>query len=122
MRVLLSIKPEFADLIFSGKKHYEYRKQIFKQEVDTVVVYASSPVQKIIGEFSIENIFHDELTSLWNKTKKYSGISQQYFNEYFQNKSTGYAIKVSDTKLYPEPINLNCVYSSAPPQSFAYIE
>lgn len=122
MRVLLSIKPEFAELIFSGEKHYEYRKQIFKQEVDTVVVYASSPVQKIIGEFSIDNIFHDELTSLWNKTKKYSGISQQYFNEYFQNKSKGYAIKVLETRLYPEPINLNCVYSSTPPQSFAYIK
>jgi predicted transcriptional regulator len=122
MRVLLSIKPEFADLIFSGEKQFEYRKQIFKQDVDTVVVYASSPVQKIIGEFSIEDIYHDNITSLWNKTKKYSGISLEYYKEYFTNKSQGYAIKVAETKLYPEPIDLNSMYSSPPPQSFAYIK
>ena len=28
MTVLLSIKPEFADKIFSGEKKYEYRKYI----------------------------------------------------------------------------------------------
>jgi predicted transcriptional regulator len=122
MRVLLSIKPEFAELIFSGEKHYEFRKRIFKQEVDTVVVYASSPVQKIIGEFSIEDIVHDDLINLWDKTKNYAGVSYNYFSEYFQNKSQGYAIKVTNTKLYPEPIDLNSVYSSVPPQSFAYIE
>ena len=52
MKVLLSIKPEFADKIFNGTKKYEYRRSIFKKkEVKTVVVYASSPIQKIIGEF-----------------------------------------------------------------------
>ena len=122
MRVLLSIKPEFANLIFSGEKHYEYRKQIFKQNVDTIVVYASYPVQKIIGEFSIEDIVHDDIEKLWKKTKQYSGISSEYFNEYFQNKNKGYAIKVSNTKLYSVPMNLNSIYSSTPPQSFAYIK
>ena len=29
MKVLLSIKPEFADKIFNGTKKYEFRKEIF---------------------------------------------------------------------------------------------
>ena len=30
MKVLLSIKPEFVEKIFSGEKRFEYRKNIFK--------------------------------------------------------------------------------------------
>ena len=38
MKVLLSIKPEFVQEIFTGKKKYEYRKAIFTRSVDKVVV------------------------------------------------------------------------------------
>ena len=40
MNVILSIKPEFVEKIFSGEKQYEYRKILFKQKVDTVYIYA----------------------------------------------------------------------------------
>ena len=57
MKIILSIKPEFAAKIFEGTKKYEFRRAIFKNKnVKKVVVYASSPVQKIIGEFEIEDI------------------------------------------------------------------
>lgn len=47
MKILLSIKPEFADKIFEGTKQFEFRKSIFKDKtVRKVVVYASSPIQK----------------------------------------------------------------------------
>ena len=51
MNVILSIKPEFVEKIFSGEKQYEYRKILFKQKVDTVYIYASRPISKIVGEF-----------------------------------------------------------------------
>ena len=52
MKVVLSIKPEFANKIFDGSKKFEFRKVIFKNEkIKTVIVYASSPVQKVIGGF-----------------------------------------------------------------------
>ena len=55
MKVMISIKPEFADKIFTGIKKYEFRKVLFKNnDIDTVIVYASSPVQKVIGEFKIK--------------------------------------------------------------------
>lgn len=41
---LLSIKPEYVDKIFSGKKGYEHRKAIFKQDIKTIVVYSTQPV------------------------------------------------------------------------------
>ena len=56
MNVILSIKPEFVEKIFSGEKQYEYRKILFKQKADTVYIYASRPISKIIGEFKIDEI------------------------------------------------------------------
>jgi len=54
MKVLLSIKPKYAEMILSGEKKYEFRRAIFKKPgISKVVIYASSPVSKVIGEFEI---------------------------------------------------------------------
>lgn len=122
MRILLSIRPEFALKIFDGSKKYEYRRAIFKNyEVSRVVVYASDPIRRVIGEFEIEDILHDELKVLWAKTKSHAGISKKRFFEYFKNKSKGYAIKVKTTRMYDAPLQLNGLTVSSPPQSFVYL-
>lgn len=122
MKVLLSIKPEFAFKIFEGTKKFEFRKSIFKnKDVKTVVVYASSPVQKVIGEFEIEQIINHELEKLWSLTHDFSGISKDFFDQYFAEKKEGYAIKIKRTKKYSIPKNLKEEYNLFPPQSFAYI-
>lgn len=122
MRVLLSIKPEFALKIFDGSKRYEYRRAIFKnQEVSRVIVYASNPIKQILGEFEIEDILHEEPRSLWVKTKRHAGISEKRFFNYFTNKSKGYAIKVKSTRVYDDPLPLSSFMISSPPQSYMYL-
>lgn len=122
MRVLLSIKPEYAEKIFNGTKRYEFRRSVFKkQNIKTVVVYASSPVQRVIGEFEIENILNDDLQQLWNKTKEFSGISEDFFFKYFNNKEKGYAIKIKQTTRYNKSLSLKDDFNVAPPQSFMYL-
>lgn len=123
MKVILSIKPEFANKIFDGTKKYEFRRAIFKNpDVKKVVVYSSSPVQKVIGEFEIESIISHELDTLWKKTKKHSGISEDFFFQYFGDKEEGFAIKIKNTKLYPTPKCIREDYNLFPPQSFLYLE
>ena len=121
MKVLLSIKPEFANKIFEGTKKFEFRKSIFKKEVKTVVVYASSPLQQVIGEFEIECILHLELDTLWSITHMESGISEIFFYKYFDDKERGYAIQIKNVKRYDKPKNLKEEYNLLPPQSFAYL-
>ena len=122
MKVLLSIKPEFAFKIFDGSKKYEFRRAIFKRdEVTKIVVYASYPVMKVIGEFDIGEILHDKPQTLWDKTKDHAGITKKKFLEYFTDKTKGYAIKVKSTNLYSVPMTLDSLMISAPPQSFMYI-
>lgn len=123
MDVLLSIKPQFAELIFNGIKKYEYRRHIFSERnIQKVVVYASSPVKKIVGEFGIEDILYDDINALWINTRNNAGISKKYFLQYFANKSKGYAIKISTIKAYDIPLHLNSVRISTPPQSFMYLD
>ena len=122
MKVLLSIKPEFAEMIFEGTKKFEFRRSVFKNKnVKTVVVYASSPVQRVIGEFEIDTIINQDLHQLWNTTKYFSGISENFFFEYFQNKEKGYAIKIKKTKKYKKALCLKEDFNATPPQSFMYL-
>ena len=122
MKVLLSIKPEFADKIFNGTKKYEFRRSIFKKkDLKDNIDYASSPVQKIIGEFEIETIIEEELDKLWELTKDLSGISKDYFFEYFKNKKNGFAIKIKNAKKYNTPLSIKEKFNITPPQSFMYL-
>lgn len=123
MNVLLSIRPEFVNKIFSGDKRYEYRKTIFKRKaVNKVVVYATAPISRVVGEFEIESILFDDINSLWEKTKAFSGIDEQFFFEYFTEKEKGYAIKIKSYEKYSKSRKLGDIYCSLPPQSFAYID
>jgi predicted transcriptional regulator len=121
MKVVLSIKPEFAFKIFDGTKKFEFRKSIFKNEkIKTIIVYASSPVQQVIGEFEIEEVLNHDLSTLWDLTQEFSGISEKFYYEYFTNKEQGFAIKIKKTKKYRTPKCLRTDFNLSPPQSFAY--
>tara|TARA_R110002012_G_scaffold292278_1_gene487418 strand:+ start:3319 stop:3690 length:372 start_codon:yes stop_codon:yes gene_type:complete len=122
MKVVLSIKPEFANKIFDGSKKFEFRKAIFKNcDVKSILVYSSSPVQKVIGEFEIGKIINDNLETLWDLTKEYSGITEDYFYEYFSEREKGFAIQIKTMKKYKEPKCLKADFNLHPPQSFAYV-
>ncbi|MBO8171493.1 MAG: ASCH domain-containing protein [Bacillaceae bacterium] len=123
MKVLLSIKPEYVEQIENGNKKFEYRKRIFKKNVDSVVVYSTKPVGKIVGEIIIEEIINDSPEEIWNKTNKYSGISEENFKNYFSNRKEGFAIKIKKFLKYDKPLNPFEIFNDfVPPQSYKYIE
>jgi len=118
MKILLSIKPEYAEKIFAGTKKYEFRRTIFKNpDVKTVVVYASSPVQKVIGEFEINSIIFTEIENLWKLTEQASDTGRSFFFQYYK----GYAIKIGKTNRHETPLDLKRDFQLSPPQSFVYI-
>ena len=69
MKILLSIKPKYVSSIMNGTKKFEFRRKIFKRkDVDTVVVYATKPIGKVVGEFEIKQVISDTPKSVWNMT------------------------------------------------------
>ena len=122
MKALLSIKPEFADSIFEGIKKYEFRKTIFRSfEVSTVIVYVTSPIQRIIGEFEIESILSDTPEKLWEETREHAGIAKGFFFDYFSQSKIAFAIKIKNAQRYRHARCLKKEYDIRPPQSFCYI-
>lgn len=122
MKVLLSIKPEFVEKIFAGTKKYEFRKSLFRRsDVKYVVIYASSPVKRVVGEFEIDDILSDDVNSLWERTKKHSGITKTFYKSYFQNKKTANAIQIGHLIKYEVTKSLSDYNIDQAPQSFCYI-
>lgn len=124
MKILLSIKPIFADLIFSGEKCYEYRKSVYRnQSVKTVIVYATRPVAKIIGEFDVSGIVAGEPSDLWDRTQERSGISKEFFELYFEGRKSAFAIEIGAVRRYEKPIDPDSIFENfTAPQSYMYID
>lgn len=123
MKVLLSIKPQFVKEIFNGTKKFEYRKAIFKnKDVKTVVIYATMPIGKVVGEFEIDSIIEKHPQEIWEETKNYSGVSESFYYQYFQGRNKGYAIGIKKLKEYNKPKCPHELYGNfTAPQSFKYL-
>lgn len=123
MKILLSIKPEYAERILNGEKRFEFRRAIFRNKnVTGVVIYATLPVGKVVGEFKIARVLQASPAKLWQATSHAAGISREYFTNYFRGRSRAYAIEISTYHRYARPKPLERVIPGAtPPQSFCYV-
>lgn len=80
MKALVSIRPEYVERILSGEKTYEYRRRIFKRpQVDTLVIYATMPVGKVVAEAGITGVLESSPEDIWEKTSRHAGISEDRF-------------------------------------------
>lgn len=124
MNVILSIKPRFCESIFEGVKRYEYRKAIFRRsDIDKVYVYASKPICKVIGYFTLDNILYDTPSKIWVFTHKYGGVSKQFFDEYFDGHGKAYAIGIRKAIRFTAPIDPKSIIDSFhAPQTFIYTD
>jgi len=123
MNVLLSIKPVYTSKIVEGTKKYEFRKSIFKNKsVDSVYIYSSHPVKKIIGKFTIGDILEDSPDVLWDTVKDQSGLIESEFFNYFKGRTKGFVIEIDEFTHFKNPIDPRLHYKNfTPPQSFCYI-
>lgn len=120
-RMLLSIKPEYVNKILSGKKKYEFRKFHCRNDIDTIVIYATTPVKRVVGEASIISIIEGCVEDVWDQTSPDGGITKSAFKEYYKNKEVAIAYQLGDVVAYKEPFELSDIGLTYVPQSFAYI-
>jgi len=121
MDVLMSIKPQYVEKIIQGEKTYEFRKTIFKQKVENIVIYCTAPEKKIVGFFELNNIFRDNPKVLWKKFSDNGGICKEDFFKYFESKDIGFALEITNLNILDEFIDVNDLENFIPPQSFMYI-
>jgi predicted transcriptional regulator len=123
MKILLSIKPEYSNKIFSGKKRFEFRRQKPKHLFDIVFVYESNPTKKIVGWFSVRKIIYGSPNYVWKQCKDAGGIEEEDYFKYCGGRKVVYAFEIDKTLLFESPINpSDLVPGFNPPQSFTYFD
>lgn len=124
MNVILSIKPKYARKILDGEKLFEFRKKVFKRnDIDRVYLYATSPICRLLGFFTYSSILEGTPVSLWEKTKKFSGISHSEYFNYFFDTELAFAIKIDKVVRFIEPLDPKKTLNPfSAPQSFMYTE
>lgn len=122
MNLLISIKPEVVNKILAYEKLYEFRKSIFKQEVEKIFIYSTYPVKKIVGYFEVGEVIHDSPNVLWNSFSEFSGISKKDFFKYYEGVDKGFAIKINNLHVFDKFIDMDDYDDFRAPQSFCYVE
>ena len=118
--VMMSIKPEYAAQILAGVKKYEFRRRLFRSDVRVVEIYSTSPVKRVVGNFTVKAIHKGSPVQIWNMCAAAGGINRDSFFRYFAGSNIAYAIEVELVEVYRSPRFISD-YNMAPPQSFCYI-
>ena len=107
--------------IFEGSKRYEYRKRLANRTVDRILIYSTAPIMKVVGEVQIVGTILSSPTVLWERTKKFAGISRDKYRKYFKGCKVAYAYHLGQVIRYDPPKDLRDFNIDSPPQSFIYI-
>lgn len=121
-KIVISINPQYVEKIISGEKKFEYRTKAAKQDINKIIIYETKPIKKIVAEVEILDVVIASPEELWSQTKEYSGITKNFFDEYFKGKTVAYAYKLGKVKVYERPKSLLDFGLKMAPQSFAYVE
>ena len=125
--VLISVRPRFAEMIFSGNKTVELRRVCPKISLgDLALVYVSSPAKELQGAFEVGKIISASPSALWKKVGKKTGISRKEFIAYFHGKTKAHALMIIRAWKLAVPICLTTLRRRKggfrPPQNFHYLK
>lgn len=121
--VLLSLHPRHAKKILSGEKRLEFRRVWAKKSVSSVVIYATSPMQRIVAVADVRQVHEGSPTKLWELAKAVGGgLPRRELYTYFKDRKTGYAVELENVReCNPALDPARLIENFRPPQSFQYL-
>ena len=120
-KLLMSINPEHVENILAGKKKYEFRKKKCKEQIDSIVIYSTAPVMKVVAEVEVKDIIEDTPQIVWKRTSNAAGVDKKYFYKYYSGRNTAVAYVLGCVTRFESPRNLTDYGVKAAPQSYVYI-
>lgn len=124
--ILLSVQPQYAEMIVSGEKTVELRRVRPRVSPgDVIVMYVSSPKREIRALLQVEEVLEAPPAELWHAVGNTAGVSIGEYEEYFQGSATGVGISLRLVQDLKEPVTLDELRAMSPgfrpPQSYRYI-
>lgn len=120
-KVLMSIYPEYVNNIISGQKIYEYRKIKCRRNIDCIVIYATSPICKIVAEVEVKGVIEGTPEYVWQETHEGAGLKKTFFQEYFKHTTKAVAYSLGTIKTFSKGKSLSEYGIKQAPQSFVYL-
>lgn len=120
-KLLMSINPEHVENILMGKKCFEFRKTRCKEEIDSIIIYSTAPVGKVVAEAQIIGILEDTPEGIWESTYDRAGIDKAFFDKYYAGRSMAVAYALGAIRKYKKPRSLSDYGVKTAPQSYVYI-
>jgi predicted transcriptional regulator len=123
MPVLLSIRKEFSDAIYAGSKRFEFRRRVFDTLAHTeTLIYTTSPVSRVTGRFTVQDLMVGDPQKVWEMTKQYAGIDEVRYMTYFSGVSVAFALLIGGVERFDRPLELEPHFGlTRPPQSYAFV-
>ena len=119
----MPIKPIYARKLMSGEKKYEFRKSPINIDLSHIIIYASSPVKKVIGLAEVKRVLVTSPSAVWSQTKHAAGIAKKAYEDYFAGKKQAYAIEIKKiVHLAKEIAPVELENGFKVPQSFSYVD
>ena len=121
--VLISIHPRFVEAILNGEKTIEFRRRWTNRPVGHLVIYATSPVKKIVALVPVEEVVEASPTSLWRLAQQQGGgITRSELYDYFRERPSGIGLRLGKVRRLQEAIDpYRCFEGFRPPQSFRFL-
>jgi predicted transcriptional regulator len=125
--LLISLKPNYADLVFGGLKTAELRRRIstFIENRD-VFVYVSSPVMTLRGGFRVGQVWSGSPQEIWHTVSNLAGVSREVFDDYYEGQNVAFALEIIDVWEFANPLPLEELRKRFPdfvvPQSYRYLK
>ncbi len=121
-KLLMSIKPEHVENILAGKKLFEFRKTRCKQEIDSIIIYSTAPIGRVVAEAEVVDILVDTPERIWACTADDAGIDKAYFDLYYAGRDSAVAYALGSIRRYKKPRRLTDYGVKTAPQSYVYIK
>jgi predicted transcriptional regulator len=117
----MSINPEHVDNILAGTKKFEFRKNKCKEEIDSIIIYSTSPIMRVVAEVEVKGIIEDTPQVVWSKTESAAGIDKIFFDRYYNGRDVAVAYVLGKVKKFAAPKSLSDYGIKAAPQSYVYV-
>ncbi|WP_031489116.1 F0F1 ATP synthase subunit alpha [Ureaplasma canigenitalium] len=121
--IMISLSKNEAIELFENKKTTLFYKVIPSEEVERVVVYVTSPIKKVLGEFDLEEKLHTSLSKGWSTYKTTSvKTSKKDYESYFEGSKKAGVLLAKKVFQYNNPKDLSDYDMKKGPSGFTYLK
>ena len=122
-QAIISLKPQYAELILSGEKTVELRNRVVRMEPGTVIwIYATKPVGGIVALAELDSVVHGNPAEIWVRYEREMCIDRDHFDSYINNRESVSALILSSVRTLKRSVTLDWIRRSIgsfqPPQFY----